>query len=82
MLYTLAGNMLNEVIIDPPDFKESLTSIKRFTPFENYPGYSYAIEMKKIELPSFEGLTGEEEDPQETNNLIRKKYLQSNEGQF
>ncbi len=70
MLYSLANNILNEVVINPPEFRESIISTKEFTKFEDRPDYSYSVEMKQITLPSFEGLMGEE-DQEDSNSLIK-----------
>ena len=72
-LYILANNTINELIVNPPEFKESLTSIKSFTKFEDYPNYGYAVEMKKIELPDFDAIRNEE-DPQEDLALQKLIY--------
>ena len=75
ILQRLAQNKMNEIIVEPPEFRESLTSRRDVKEFEDYPGYSYFIDMKRLELPTFEGMTGEETQDQEqqSNNAIQKR---------
>ena len=74
MLQRLAQNKMNEIVVDPPELRESLTSRRDVQQFEDYPGYSYSVDIKKLEIPSFEGLTGEENQDQEqqSNNAVQK----------
>ena len=70
-LKDLAELKLNEVILDPPQFEESLTETGKETkPFEDFPGYKYTLEFKKLTLPDLSKMTGDgeegnvDEDPQ------------------
>ena len=63
ILKDLAEAKLNEVILDPPEFKESLTSAGvESKDFEEFPGYRYNLEFKKIHIPDYTKLKGNDED--------------------
>lgn len=65
-LRNLAQNTMNELILEPPEFREAqLESVQEIIKFEEYPGYSYSIELKKLELPDFDRITGSEDQDQE-----------------
>ncbi len=62
-LKDLAELKLNEIILDPPKFEESLTETgKEEKPLEDFPGYKYVLEFKKLTLPDFAKLMGKGEE--------------------
>ena len=72
MLKDLAEMKINELIINPPEFQESLTSAGKETKkFEDFPDYQYTVEFKKISVPDYTKLTGEQDD--ETENSAAKQ---------
>ena len=79
-LIELAENKINEVIIDPPQLRETLLEGKPdVNKFDNHPGYSYSVVIKKITIPDYDKLSGNEEgigDGGETGsstNMIKQK---------
>ncbi|MCT4641986.1 MAG: type II secretion system GspH family protein [Bacteriovoracaceae bacterium] len=76
-LLSLCQNKMNEAILDPPKFTnltdKEVTS-KNFTQ-EGYKHFKYKIEYKKLELPDFSGLTGQDDESAANSgndNLVRK----------
>lgn len=71
-LFTLANNKLSEIINDPPEFSESLTSNIDTKTFEDNENYEWSVEFKKFEIPEFAAASGQEEVPaeQETQSRI------------
>ena len=76
-LSTLAQNKLNEVILDPPEYRETLTSNKETKTFEADTNYEYSIEFKRFEIPTFEQMTGadEQDQEQESQNAVQKNLF-------
>lgn len=66
LLKDLCENKINEIIINPPELKESLTLSKETKSFENYPDYQYTIEYKKLFVPDYSKLKGSKEGEQES----------------
>ncbi len=74
-LRDLAELKLNEIILDPPEFKETLTSAGKTTkPFEEFPDYQYTLEFKKIIIPDLTKIAGEEDEDEEANKLQKKIF--------
>lgn len=63
-LKRLCLNVLNELIINPPELRDSLTLVPEEKTIEKYPNYKYTIEYKKLELPDLSKLLGEEDQPE------------------
>lgn len=64
-LFILANNKLNEIIVTPPEFSETLTSNVDTKAFEDNENYEWSAEFKKFEIPEYSAATGQEEVPQE-----------------
>ena len=63
LLKNLAQSKLNEIIIHPPQFQESLTSAGVETKdFVDFPEYQYSVEFKKLEIPDLSKLVGGDEE--------------------
>ncbi|MDC1174002.1 prepilin-type N-terminal cleavage/methylation domain-containing protein [Bacteriovoracaceae bacterium] len=61
-LKDLAELKINEIIVNPPPFKDSLTSASKETKaFEDYPNYTYTIEIKKLTIPDLSKLMNNSE---------------------
>ena len=65
ILFTLANNKLSEVILNPPEFSENLTSNIDTKTFEEQENYEWSVEFKKFEIPEYAAATGQEEVPQD-----------------
>jgi len=69
----LCENKINEIIINSPELRDSLTLSKETKDFENNKDYKYTIEYKKFFVPDMSKITGggeekgkpKEETPQE-----------------
>jgi prepilin-type N-terminal cleavage/methylation domain-containing protein len=69
MLKHLAQFKINELIVDPPDFKESLTSAsKKREDFKDFPGYYWEYEIKKIHIPDLSKIQGKKPGEQSNNS--------------
>lgn len=86
-LRELAVQVMNEVILGPKNFKETLTSPDVKT-FEKDQDYSYSITYKKFKLPPLTGITSKSDDegadstPEEDSNenpIMKKVYKQIKE---
>ncbi len=64
-LFSLASSKLSEVIVNPPEFSENLTSNIDTKTFEDDENYEWSVEFKKFEIPEYSALTGQEEVPAE-----------------
>ena len=55
MLQYLAEKRINELILDPPKFTNATGNTKETKTFEgeDYSGYEYTLEIKKLNLPDF-----------------------------
>ncbi len=67
-LQQLCENRLNELIINPPEFKESLTLMPEKKSYEKDGNYEFQIEYKKFKIPDLNKITGKEEDEEEGMN--------------
>jgi prepilin-type N-terminal cleavage/methylation domain-containing protein len=63
-LQTLCEQKLNEIVVDPPEFREALTLTTEQKSFEDFPEFEYIIEYKRFELPDFQklGLLGNRDE--------------------
>lgn len=78
-MFTLANNKLSEIINNPPEFSESLTSNIDTKTFEEEQNYEWSVEFKKFEIPEFAAASGQEEVPaeQETQNRIYSRIKEN-----
>jgi prepilin-type N-terminal cleavage/methylation domain-containing protein len=82
----LAELKLNEVMLDPPEFTESLGASKESKSFdiEGLKNYSYTLTYKKLEIPDFsqligvgkDGEEGEEQNNQQGDTNIQKVVME------
>lgn len=77
-LFNLASNKLSEIIINPPEFTESLTSNLDTKTFEDNENYEWSVEFKKFEIPEYSAATGQEEVPAE-QEMQRRVYARIKE---
>lgn len=77
LLKDLTEMKINELIVTPPEMKESLTSAsKEIKTFEEFPDYTYMVELQKLEIPDLSQLSSnpdEDEDGQQQE--VKKKIL-------
>ncbi len=78
-MFTLANNKLSEIINNPPEFSESLTSNVDTKTFEEEQNYEWSVEFKKFEIPEFAAASGQEEVPaeQETQSRIYSRIKEN-----
>lgn len=62
LLKDLAENKINEIIINPPELRDSLTLAKETKDAEGNSNYSVTVEYKKFFVPDMSKITGSEED--------------------
>lgn len=60
-LFNIANDQLAEIIVNPPEFAESLTSNIDTKPVENQENYEWSVEFKKFVIPDFAAAAGQEE---------------------
>jgi len=78
LLKDLTENKINELIINPPEFRDSLTLAKEVKVFEKFPDYEYSIEYKKVFIPDMNKITGqsaEEKDEEKTQSQMEKRIF-------
>lgn len=57
-LKDLAENKINEIIINPPEFREALTLSKETKTFEKDENYEYSVQWKKLTIPDMTKIRG------------------------
>jgi len=65
LLKDLAENKINEIIVNPPELRDSLTLSKDTKEAEGNPNYTVTVEYKKFFVPDMNKITGTEEDGKE-----------------
>ena len=67
ILQNLCEEALNEIILNPPAFREALTLSKETKQFEKdgFENYEYIIEFRKLELPNLAQIKGQDESESE-----------------
>lgn len=58
---------INQLIVTPPELKDSLTLRKDTGKFEENDNFSYSIEYKKFIVPDLNKITGADEEAQDPN---------------
>lgn len=58
-------NKINDIIVNPPELRDSLTLSKETKDVEANKDYQYTVEYKKFFVPDMNKITGEEEADQE-----------------
>ncbi|WP_372653807.1 type II secretion system protein J [Halobacteriovorax sp.] len=58
---------INEIIVTPPELKDSITLSKDAGKFEEDDNFSYAIEYKKFVVPDLNKITGADQEAQDPN---------------
>lgn len=58
---------INEIIVTPPELKDSLTLTKDTGKFEEDDNFTYSIEYKKFVVPDLNKITGGDEEAQDQN---------------
>lgn len=67
VLHDLAKQKMNEILLDPPDLRESLTLTTETKKFEDYPEYQYEIRWMRFKVPDLKKIQGSA-DQQESRN--------------
>ena len=75
ILKELCMNKMNEILLDPPDLKESLTLQPETKTFEYNDAYQYSLTWKRFTLPDYEKLKGSEEDSDDENTSPYEKIF-------
>lgn len=76
-LNELAEMKINELLIAPPEFRESLTEASAETKtFDDYPEYEYSIRMAKFFVPDIAKIQGTEEGEAEPDPLQARVFEQ------
>jgi len=70
ILHNLCERKMNEIMVNPPEFNDTLENDVKEKNFEEdqYKDYRYRIEFKKLELPSFKQLLEAQSEEEGTNN--------------
>lgn len=74
-LKDLCENKINELISNPPEFRDSLTLTKESKDFENDPNYQYTIEYKKykpIDITKMKNSAEDEGENQSKNDMDKR----------
>jgi prepilin-type N-terminal cleavage/methylation domain-containing protein len=66
-LKRFAERKINELIVDPPELKESLTLKPDGGKFEDDENFTYEVKYTKFVLPDFEKIMGSSEEGQDPN---------------
>ena len=67
-LKELCTKKLNEIIVKPPQFKESLTLTTEVTAFEEDKNYEARVTYKRLKIPDVKKIMGKEEEDESGNN--------------
>ena len=77
VLRKLAEEVVNHIILAPPELSSALTLSPETKKFEDeYENYEYTIEYKKIELPNLNELNKQEDEESSLNQNIQDKIYQ------
>ena len=81
LLHRLTEQILNQIVLQPPEFSESLTLTPETKTFEEtqFNDYEYTIEYKRIAIPDLSKIQGQEEqegqdDPSSQNGRIKAVF--------
>lgn len=77
LIAQLCENKLSEIILNPPEFRESLTLSKETKPFEGeeVKDYEYTIEYRRLKIPNFAKIAGESSEEGATSNSAQGKVF-------
>lgn len=76
-LKELCEQKINEVIANPPELKESLTLTPEKKDFESNKNYSYEVLYKKLTIPDFSKITGDEDEDQQGAQAFDKVIFEN-----
>ena len=65
ILRDLAKQIMDETIINPPAFRESLTLTPETKTFDDYENYSYTLTWKKFVIPDLDKIQGNDPNEQQ-----------------
>lgn len=69
---------INEIIVTPPELKDSLTLKAETGKFEENDQYTFEITYKRFKVPDYNKLKGKEEDEQEdASSQLQKKIFET-----
>ena len=75
----LAESKINEIMIHPPEFSETLTETGSkidAKEFEDFPGYKYSTTIKKIFIPDFTKIQNSEGESGQDQQLMKEIFNQ------
>ena len=75
-LRSLAEMKINEIVLDPPEFSDSLTMTRETKSFENEERYSYTLEWRKFILPDLTKIKGEEGGADDPVKMVEAKLFE------
>lgn len=80
-LRTLCESTINDIIVNPPEFKESITLTEETKAFEDAPEYEYSIKYEKFVFPDLSKIQGElaEEEVGQATEIIAKNVKEAME---
>ncbi len=81
-LQLLAERQISMIVLDPPKFTNVTADLKETKPFEDeeYKGYEYTLEIKKIVLPDFNQLFSQQgEGPDDAATDDQSSYFDDNQ---
>jgi type II secretion system protein I len=61
LLKDIAENKINDIIVNPPELRDSLTLAKETKDVEDHPDYTVTVEYKKFFVPDMNKITGDAE---------------------
>ena len=78
ILKSLAEQVINEIIIDPPELTDALLISKESKSFSSaYEKYKYDIEYKKIIFPDLNKIMGSSNEDQESDDPFQKSIFEN-----
>jgi type II secretion system protein I len=79
MIKRIAENVINEIIVHPPELKDSLALTPEKKSVESNPDYVYTLTWKKFEVPDFNklsGASGEESEEDKAQSQANGKLFE------
>ena len=74
ILRKLCEEVINQVVLDPPEMNAGLTLAPQTKKFEDeYENYQYTIEYRKIEMPDLSGLSLSNNEEQKSISMIQNR---------
>jgi prepilin-type N-terminal cleavage/methylation domain-containing protein len=77
-MHTLADRIINEELLNPPQFTEALDNEVKTEGFKepDYQIYTYRVEYKKIKIPNLSQITGQTQENQQQNDPVTTQIFE------